>query len=39
MPQKTAEKFTIEHILDDQDDTKNGRIGNLIPLEEELNKQ
>ena len=23
-------------ILDDQDDTKNGRIGNLIPLEEEL---
>lgn len=36
---KNCEKFTIEHILDDQDDTKNGRIGNLIPLEEELNKQ
>lgn len=36
---KNCEKFTIEHILDDQDDAKNGRIGNLIPLEEELNKQ
>ncbi len=31
--------FTIEHILDDADDQSNGKIGNLIPLEEQLNKR
>ncbi len=31
--------FTIEHILDDSAGTQNGKIGNLIPLEEQLNKQ
>lgn len=36
---RTCGDFTIEHILDDQDDACNGRIGNLIPLEESLNSQ
>lgn len=31
--------FTIEHILDDNENERNGKIGNLIPLEEKLNKQ
>lgn len=31
--------FTIEHILDDYKNVQNGKIGNLIPLEERLNKQ
>ena len=29
--------FTIEHILPDSQDRKNAMIGNLIPLEEDLN--
>ena len=33
-----AEDFTIEHVLPDSADTANGQIGNLIPLEEELNR-
>lgn len=36
---KRCEEFTIEHILDDHVDEQNGKIGNLIPLEEQLNKQ
>lgn len=31
--------FTIEHILDDADSVNNGIIGNLLPLEENLNKR
>ena len=33
------EDFTIEHILPDSIDANNGQIGNLIPLEEYLNKR
>lgn len=29
--------FTIEHVLDDSNDEKNGQIGNLIPLEQNVN--
>jgi hypothetical protein len=31
--------FTIEHILPDNESEDNARIGNLLPLEEELNMQ
>ena len=31
--------FTIEHIYPDSEDRDNGQIGNLIPLEYELNKR
>jgi len=31
--------FTIEHILPDSESDNNSRIGNLLPLEEGLNKQ
>lgn len=31
------ENFTIEHVLDDSNDEKNGQIGNLIPLEQRIN--
>lgn len=34
-----CEDFTIEHILDDNENEENGKIGNLIPLEEKLNKR
>lgn len=34
-----CDDFTIEHILDDHAAPTNGKIGNLIPLEEKLNKQ
>ncbi len=34
-----AEGFTIEHVLPDADDINNGQIGNLIPLEENLNNR
>ena len=34
---KQCADFTIEHILDDADSSENGMIGNLIPLETELN--
>lgn len=34
-----VENFTIEHILPDSVDVANGQIGNLIPLEESLNKR
>lgn len=33
------EDFTIEHVLPDGADTSNGQIGNLIPLEENLNSR
>lgn len=33
------EDFTIEHILDDSDGVNNAIIGNLIPLENSLNKR
>ena len=33
-----ADNFTIEHILPDSEDDKNGQIGNLIPLEDYLNE-
>lgn len=36
-PSKNCDEFTIEHILDDSAGVKNGKIGNLIPLEESLN--
>ena len=36
---KSCGEFTIEHILDDSANTENGRIGNLIPLEDQLNRQ
>ena len=32
-------EFTIEHILDDKDSPENGSIGNLIPLEADLNSR
>lgn len=31
--------FTIEHMLPDADDISNSQIGNLIPLEERLNRR
>lgn len=31
--------FTIEHILPDSEDEQNAHIGNLIPLEEHLNRR
>ena len=31
-------EFTIEHILPDSQDRKNAIIGNLIPLEENINR-
>lgn len=31
--------FTIEHIYDDNESHENGKIGNLLPLEESLNKR
>lgn len=34
-----CDDFTIEHILDDHATPANGKIGNLIPLEEKLNNQ
>ena len=34
-----VQEFTIEHILPDADDISNSQIGNLIPLEEALNKR
>jgi hypothetical protein len=34
-----TEDFTIEHMLPDSQDTANGQIGNLIPLEESLNRR
>lgn len=33
------EDFTVEHVFPDSDSTENGQIGNLIPLEERLNRQ
>lgn len=33
------ENFTIEHVLPDSDGLENALIGNLIPLEENLNKR
>ena len=33
------QEFTIEHMLPDADDISNSQIGNLIPLEEHLNKR
>lgn len=33
------ENFTIEHIRDDKDDKLNGQIGNLLPLEKNLNEK
>ncbi len=30
--------FTIEHVLDDSASTENGQIGNLIPLESNINQ-
>lgn len=33
------EKYTIEHILPDSDGEQNSNIGNLLPLEENLNKR
>lgn len=35
----TCSEFTIEHVLDDCENTENGNIGNLIPLESQLNMQ
>lgn len=32
-------EFTIEHIPDDKDSPENGSIGNLIPLESDLNSR
>ena len=34
-----AENFTIEHIIADSDGKENGQIGNLIPLETDLNRK
>ncbi len=34
-----CDDFSIEHILDDHATPANGRIGNLIPLEEKLNSK
>ena len=36
---KSIDDFTIEHIRPDSGDSLNGQIGNLIPLEEHLNKR
>ena len=36
---KQCAEFTIEHILDDKDSPENGSIGNLIPLESDLNSR
>jgi hypothetical protein len=33
-----SREFTIEHIFPDSDSDDNSRIGNLLPLEESLNK-
>ena len=33
-----ADNFTIEHVLPDGIDSANGQIGNLIPLEQNLNE-
>lgn len=33
------EGFTIEHVFPDCEDVRNGQVGNLIPLEERLNKE
>lgn len=33
------EKYTIEHILPDSEGEQNSNIGNLLPLEENLNKR
>ena len=33
------DEFTIEHVLPDSDGLENALIGNLIPLEEKLNKR
>lgn len=35
----SVDKFTIEHILPDSEGEQNAHIGNLIPLEEHLNKR
>ena len=32
------DNYTIEHVLDDAESQENGLIGNLIPLEESINK-
>lgn len=34
-----VQEFTIEHMLPDTDNISNSQIGNLIPLEETLNKR
>lgn len=34
-----AENFTIEHVLPDSSNNENGQIGNLLPLEDHLNKR
>lgn len=34
-----ADDFTIEHVLPDSEGMENGQIGNLIPLEEALNRR
>lgn len=34
-----VEDFTIEHVLPDSENPANGQIGNLLPLEERLNKR
>ena len=34
-----ADNFTIEHVLPDSSNNENGQIGNLLPLEEHLNKR
>ena len=34
-----SDEFTIEHVLLDSAGTENGQIGNLIPLEDELNRR
>lgn len=36
---KSIDDFTIEHINPDSANSSNGQIGNLIPLEEHLNKR
>lgn len=34
-----SDEFTIEHVLLDSEGTENGQIGNLIPLEDALNRR
>ena len=34
-----AHEFTVEHILPDSEGIANAQIGNLIPLEESLNRR